>query len=340
MYYDHLIDGGYTGPDLHVRTALTRVSRIPPGGGRAAPVPPPAYPRDDRGLWGAWEPVLSGDELLPAQLARAAATSLVVDGVGLSVHDVAGHSTPLDASDEAAGTARLQFTAGAGPCMFAAESGGPVFASHDQLRTRWPAFHDLLVTHTPFRSVVALPLPGDLRGHGAPDLYLTHPVGLITFDAMEALCVAEADLRRTQSRRILDGVDRAGGPTVDQHRNSRASGRGSGWPPEWSAWLCSSSPPTRWPCCAAPPTPPTAPLTRSPRKSSLVGSPPGSWVRTPPATTDQPPGTAGGRPHVRGPHDAATRHAHGGGQPGRGSPAPAVPRGGRRFGRGGDHRQE
>jgi hypothetical protein len=47
------------------------------------------------------------------------------------------------------------------------------------------------VTHTPFRSVVALSLPGDLRGHGALDLYLTHPVGLVTFDAMEALCVAE-----------------------------------------------------------------------------------------------------------------------------------------------------
>src|SRR5947199_403025 len=104
----------------------------------------------------------------------------------------AGHSTPLGASDEAAGTAeRLQFTAGAGPCMFAAESGWPVFGPEDQLRTRWPAFHDLLVTHTPFRSVVALSLPGELRGHGALDLYLTHPVGVMAFDAVDALCVAE-----------------------------------------------------------------------------------------------------------------------------------------------------
>jgi hypothetical protein len=66
-----------------------------------------------------------------------------------------------------------------------------MFAHENQLRARWPAFHDLLVTHTPFRSVVALALPGQLRGHGALDLYLTHPVGLVTFDAMEALCVAE-----------------------------------------------------------------------------------------------------------------------------------------------------
>jgi len=62
--------------------------------------------------------------------------------------------------------------------MFAAESGWPVFATQNHLQTRWPAFHDLLVTHTPFRSVVALSLPGPLRGYGALDLYLTHPFGL------------------------------------------------------------------------------------------------------------------------------------------------------------------
>jgi hypothetical protein len=143
-------------------------------------------------LAGEW--VAEGDEpaLLPVQLARAAATSLGVDGVGLSVHDAAGLSTPLGASHEAAGTAeRLQFTAGSGPCMSSAQSGEPVFASQDQLRIRWPVFHDLLVTHTPFRSIVALALPGELRGHGALDLYLLHPVGLVTFDISEALCVAE-----------------------------------------------------------------------------------------------------------------------------------------------------
>jgi hypothetical protein len=75
--------------------------------------------------------------------------------------------------------------------MFAAQSGWPVFGPEEQLRTRWPAFHDLLVTHTPYRSVVALALPGDLRGVGGLDLYLGHPVGVVTFDAVEALCVAE-----------------------------------------------------------------------------------------------------------------------------------------------------
>jgi hypothetical protein len=148
--------------------------------------------RFGKALAGHWSAGGDEPELLPVQLARAAVTALGVDGVGLSVHDDAGHSTPLAANDESATIAeRLQFTAGAGPCMFAAQSGLPVFAPADQLRTRWPAFHDLLVTHTPFRSVVAFPLPEDLRGFGAMDLYLTHPVGIVTFDAMEASCVAE-----------------------------------------------------------------------------------------------------------------------------------------------------
>ena len=45
-------------------------------------------------------------ELLPVQLTRAAAAALGVDGVGLSVHDTAGHSTPLGADDEAASAVR------------------------------------------------------------------------------------------------------------------------------------------------------------------------------------------------------------------------------------------
>ena len=38
-------------------------------------------------------------ELLPAQLARAAVRTLGVAGVGLSLHEVLGRSTPLGASD-------------------------------------------------------------------------------------------------------------------------------------------------------------------------------------------------------------------------------------------------
>ena len=131
-------------------------------------------------------------DLLAVRLARAAAAALPVDGVGLSVHGEPGHRTPLAASSELAATAeRLQFTAGSGPCLLAAESGFPVFATEEILARRWPAFHDLLVSHTPLRSVLALSLRGRLKGLGGVDLYLAAPDGAITVDVFEARCVAE-----------------------------------------------------------------------------------------------------------------------------------------------------
>jgi hypothetical protein len=130
-------------------------------------------------------------QLLPVHLAEAVATTLGVDGAGLSIHGEAQKRTPLGASNNDAGTAeRLQFTAGTGPCLDAARSGWPVFGVETLLRDRWPAFHDLLVTRTPFRTVVALPLRGELRGIGALDLYLTDPAGLMALDAFDALAAA------------------------------------------------------------------------------------------------------------------------------------------------------
>jgi hypothetical protein len=130
-------------------------------------------------------------ELLPVRLARAVASTLTVDGAGLSIHGRAQKRTPLGASNNDAATAeRLQFTAGTGPCLDAARSGWPVFAVETVLQQRWPAFHELLVTHTPFRTVIALPLRGELRGIGGLDLYLTDPVGLLALDAFDALATA------------------------------------------------------------------------------------------------------------------------------------------------------
>jgi hypothetical protein len=128
----------------------------------------------------------TGDDpdLLPLRLAHVTAAVLGVDGVGLSIHGEPGRRTPLAASSEVAATAeRLQFTAGSGPCLLAAESGFPVFASEQPLARRWPVYHDLLVTHTP--------LPGRLRGVGAMDLYLVEPDGVAAVDLFAARCVAE-----------------------------------------------------------------------------------------------------------------------------------------------------
>jgi hypothetical protein len=131
-------------------------------------------------------------DLLPERLAHAAAAVLRVDGVGLSLHGEAGRRTPLAASSEVAATAeRLQFTAGSGPCLLAAESALPVFANEEILARRWPAFHDLLVTHTPLRSVLALSLHGRLQAMGAMDLYFADPDGVTAVDVYEARCVAQ-----------------------------------------------------------------------------------------------------------------------------------------------------
>jgi hypothetical protein len=131
-------------------------------------------------------------DLLPERLAHAAAAVLPVDGAGLSLHGEAGRRTPLAASSEVAATAeRLQFTAGSGPCLLAAEVGLPVFANEEILARRWPAFHDLLVTHTPLRSVLALSLHGRLQAVGGMDLYFADPGGVTAVDVFEARCVAE-----------------------------------------------------------------------------------------------------------------------------------------------------
>lgn len=131
-------------------------------------------------------------DLLPERLARAAAAVLPVDGVGLSVHGTADLRTPLAASSDWAATAEaLQFTAGQGPCILSAESRLPVFATGALLADRWPVFHELLVTHTPVRGVLALALPGRLRGVGDMDLYFTDPDGPAAIDVDEARCVAE-----------------------------------------------------------------------------------------------------------------------------------------------------
>jgi hypothetical protein len=137
-------------------------------------------------------PDLDGAELLPTRLSRAAVDTLPVDGAGLSLLDPPGHRMPLGASDEHAACAeRLQFTAGDGPCSTAQSSGEPVFAVLDDLRRRWPGFADLLVENTPYRAVVALPLPRSLSGTGAMDLLFTDPAAVPKLDVFDALAVAE-----------------------------------------------------------------------------------------------------------------------------------------------------
>jgi hypothetical protein len=127
----------------------------------------------------------SGPELLPDQLSVAAARTLGVDAVGLTL--AAQQPASIGASDDMAALAeQLQFTVGNGPCMVTVDTQMPLFAVEAYLQRRWPFFHDLLRTRTPYRSVVTFPLTGALAGVGAMVVYLASPAGPLEFDALEA----------------------------------------------------------------------------------------------------------------------------------------------------------
>lgn len=129
--------------------------------------------------------------LLPTWLVRAAAAVLPAAGVGLSIHPRPELRTPVAASNEVASVVeQLQFTVGQGPCLVAASTGAPVFASETLMAQRWPAFHELLGARTPIRSVLALPLSGALRDLAVLDLCFTEPDGPGAIDSTQALAVA------------------------------------------------------------------------------------------------------------------------------------------------------
>ncbi len=134
---------------------------------------------------------LGDTSLLPFLLTQACNSVLGADGVGLSVHGDGPLRTPLAASNEPAATVEtLQFTAGEGPCMVAAEYGLPVFASEDLLSSRWPIFYDMVVSRTPVRSLLALPLPGALRGLVVLDVCFTDAAGVARVDLVAARAIA------------------------------------------------------------------------------------------------------------------------------------------------------
>jgi len=136
---------------------------------------------------------LPGPELLPARLARACAELLPVDGAGLSMSFASDRRLPLGGSDPIADLAeRLQFTVGEGPCLTAHRTGQPVLADEEELRVRWPAFHDALVSRTPIRGIVSLPLHGGLQDVGALDLYLQPPGHVRDLALADALAVTTA----------------------------------------------------------------------------------------------------------------------------------------------------
>ena len=134
--------------------------------------------------------------LLPDRLARAAARMLAVDGAGISALGGDSGRSPLGASSpDAARAERMQFTVGSGPCLQAHESGRPVFVVEEDIRRRWPAFADLLLSQTPFRGIVSLPLRSSLAGLsvgvGAMNLFFRDPGDVPRLDVFDAVAVGE-----------------------------------------------------------------------------------------------------------------------------------------------------
>jgi hypothetical protein len=128
--------------------------------------------------------------LLPDRLARAAARVLPVDGAGLSVLAGPHGRSPLGASSpEAARAERLEFTVGTGPCLLAHSSGQPVFVVEDDIRRRWPAFADLLLTSTPYHGIVSLPLRAPISG--AMNLFFRDRGDVARLDVFDALAVGD-----------------------------------------------------------------------------------------------------------------------------------------------------
>jgi len=166
--------------------------------------------------------------LLPARLARAAARLLEADGAGLSLLTREGEPTPLGASSAEAGRAeRLQFTVGCGPCTQAHRTGQPVFVVEADIRRRWPAFADLLLTLTSFRGIVSLPLRSAMSGLGAMNLFFRDPAGVRGLDVFDAVAVGELITNALGDAAVLSTWSEAAGP--DWLRSPPALRRAAVW---------------------------------------------------------------------------------------------------------------
>ena len=128
-------------------------------------------------------------DLLPARTARACAEALPVDGAGLSLHAGTlrvpiGASSPLTANAE-----RLQFTYGDGPCLRAFDVGRAIAFEPQDIECNWPELYASLMTDSPYRGVLSLPLPEPLGPTVVLDLWVADPAALPRLDHAEVTAV-------------------------------------------------------------------------------------------------------------------------------------------------------
>ena len=84
----------------------------------------------------------------------------------------------------------MQFTAAQGPGVDAHRSGRRVVATEATIEHRWAAFYDQLITQTPLRSVVAVPLRDELARIGTLDLYCHRSADIARIDLADVNTIA------------------------------------------------------------------------------------------------------------------------------------------------------
>ena len=130
--------------------------------------------------------------LVPTTLARTVASVLEVDAASISFFG-GDHRVLLGAStSEAVAAEQWQYTLGEGPCIAAFQHSAPVVADEPSFARHWPALHQRVRRHSPYRSVVAVPLVlgSGGGGIGAIDLYSTEAQVRPGFDVDSAQAVA------------------------------------------------------------------------------------------------------------------------------------------------------
>jgi len=159
--------------------------------------------------------LVAGERGAPAadRLCAACLSLLGVDAAAVSFIDEGESRGTFGASDaDARLLDSLQFTAGEGPCLEAAQMMVPVLVPdlHAQDEPRWPAFKDA-AERAGVRAVFAFPIRVGMIGLGALDLFRSVAGPLSPAQMTDALMVADA-----AAQILLDVVD----------ESSVATGRG------------------------------------------------------------------------------------------------------------------
>lgn len=152
--------------------------------------------------------LVAGERGAPAadRLCRACLPVLGVDAAAVSLIDDGESRGTFGASDPAARLLDgLQFTAGEGPCLEAAQTMTPVLVPDlfAQDEPRWPAFKDA-AERADVHAVFALPVRVGSIGLGALDLFRSVAGPLSTTQASDALLFADA-----AAQILLDLIDDA-----------------------------------------------------------------------------------------------------------------------------------